>query len=99
MVEPYNYIMIDKVLDEIERLNRLDKSLDTYEKFELLNVVSDELEDALAYKEIGNMILSVFDNEDRYDNDNGEMKVYMMDRIIKKYAEDGLWGKDRWEFG
>lgn len=92
MVEPYNYIMIDKVLDEIERLNRLDKSLDTYEKFELLNVVSDELEDALAYKEIGNMILSVFDNEDRYDNDNGEMKVYMMDRIIKKYAEDGLWG-------
>ena len=92
MAEPYNYIMIDKVLDEIERLNRLDKSLDTYEKFELLNVVSDELEDALAYKEIGNMILSVFDNEDRYDNDNGEMKVYMMDRIIKKYAEDGLWG-------
>ena len=92
MVEPYNYIMIDKVLDEIERLNRLDKSLDTYEKFELLNVVSDELEDALAYKEIGNMILSVFDNEDRDDNDNGEMKVYMMDRIIKKYAEDGLWG-------
>lgn len=92
MVEPYNYIMIDKVLDEIERLNRLDKSLDTYEKFELLNVVSDELEDALAYKEIGNMILSVFDNEDRYDNDNGEMKVYMMDRITKKYAEDGLWG-------
>lgn len=92
MVEPYNYIMIDKVLDEIERLNRLDKSLDTYEKFELLNVVSNELEDALAYKEIGNMILSVFDNEDRYDNDNGEMKVYMMDRIIKKYAEDGLWG-------
>lgn len=92
MVEPYNYIMIDKVLDEIERLNRLDKSLDTYEKFELLNVVSDELEDALAYKEIGNMILSVFDNEDRYDNDNGEMKVYMMDRIIKKYVEDGLWG-------
>lgn len=92
MVEPYNYIMIDKVLDEIERLNRLDKSLDTYEKFELLNVVSDELEDALAYKEIGNMFLSVFDNEDRYDNDNGEMKVYMMDRIIKKYAEDGLWG-------
>lgn len=92
MAEPYNYIMIDKVLDEIERLNRLDKSLDTYEKFELLNVVSDELEDALTYKEIGNMILSVFDNEDRYDNDNGEMKVYMMDRIIKKYAEDGLWG-------
>lgn len=92
MAEPHNYIMIDKVLDEIERLNRLDKSLDTYEKFELLNVVSDELEDALAYKEIGNMILSVFDNEDRYDNDNGEMKVYMMDRIIKKYAEDGLWG-------
>lgn len=92
MVEPYNYIMIDKVLDEIERLNSLDKSLDTYEKFELLNVVSDELEDALTYKEIGNMILSVFDNEDRYDNDNGEMKVYMMDRIIKKYAEDGLWG-------
>ena len=92
MVEPYNYIMIDKVLDEIERLNRLDKSLDTYEKFELLNVVSNELEDALAYKEIGNMIFSVFDNEDRYDNDNGEMKVYMMDRIIKKYAEDGLWG-------
>ena len=92
MAEPYNYIMIDKVLDEIERLNRLDKSLDTYEKFELLNVVSDELEDALTYKEIGNMILSVFVNEDRYDNDNGEMKVYMMDRIIKKYAEDGLWG-------
>ena len=92
MVEPYNYIMIDKVLDEIERLSSLDKSLDTYEKFELLNVVSDELEDALAYKEIGNMILSVFDNEDRYDNDNGEMKVYMMDRIIKKNAEDGLWG-------
>ena len=92
MVEPYNYIMIDKVLDEIERLSSLDKSLDTYEKFELLNVVSDELEDALTYKEIGNMILSVFDNEDRYDNDNGEMKVYMMDRIIKKYAEDGLWG-------
>ena len=90
MAEPHNYIMIDKVLDEIERLNRLDKSLDTYEKFELLNVVSDELEDALAYKEIGNMILSVFDNEDRYDNDNGEMN--MMDRIIKKYAEDGLWG-------
>ena len=92
MAEPHNYIMIDKVLDEFERLNRLDKSLDTYEKFELLNVVSDELEDALAYKEIGNMILNVFDNEDRYDNDNGEMKVYMMDRIIKKYAEDGLWG-------
>lgn len=92
MAEPYNYIMIDKVLDEIERLNRLDKSLDTYEKFELLNVVSDELQDALTYKEIGNMILSVFDIEDRYDNDNGEMKVYMMDRIIKKYAEDGLWG-------
>lgn len=92
MVEPYNYIMIDKVLDEIERLSSLDKSLDTYEKFELLNVVSDELEVALTYKEIGNMILSVFDNEDRYDNDNGEMKVYMMDRIIKKYAEDGLWG-------
>lgn len=92
MAEPYNYIMIDKVLDEIERLNRLDKSLDTYEKFELLNVVSDELQDALTYKEIGNMILSVFDIEDRYNNDDGEMKVYMMDRIIKKYAEDGLWG-------
>lgn len=92
MAEPYNYIMIDKVLDEIERLSRLDKSLDTYEQFELLNVVSDELQDALTYKEIGNMILSVFDNEDRYDNDDGEMKVYMMDRIIEKYAEDGLWG-------
>ena len=92
MAEPYNYIMIDKVLDEVERLSRLDKSLDTYEKFELLNVVSDELEDALTYKEIGNMILSVFDNEDRYDNDDGEMKVYMMDRIFEKYVEDGLWG-------
>lgn len=92
MAEPYNYIIIDKVLDEIERLSRLDKSLDTYEKFELLNVVSDELEDALTYKEIGNMILSVFDNEDRYDNDDGEMKVYMMDRIFEKYVEDGLWG-------
>lgn len=92
MVEPYNYIMIDKVLDEIERLSRLDKSLDTYEKFELLNVVSDELEDALTYKEIGNMILSVFDNEDKYDSDDGEMKVYMMDRIFEKYVEDGLWG-------
>lgn len=92
MSEPYNYIMINKVLDEIERLSRLDKSLDTYEKFELLNVVSDELEDALTYKEIGNMILSVFDNEDRYDNDDGEMKVYMMDKIFEKYVEDGLWG-------
>lgn len=91
MAEPYNYIMIDKVLEEIERLGRLDKRLDTYEKFELLNVVSDELEDALTYKEIGNMILSVFDSEDRYDNDDGEMKIYMMDRIIEKYAEDGLW--------
>lgn len=99
MVEPYNYIMIDKVLDEIERLNRLDKSLDTYEKFELLNVVSDELEDALAYKEIGNMILSVFDNEDRYDNDNGEMKVYMMDRIIKNMLRMDSGGKNIWEFG
>lgn len=91
MAEPYNYIMIDKVLDEIERLSRLDKSLDTYEKFELLNVVSDELQDALTYKDIGNMILSVFDTEDRYDNDDGEMKVYMMDRIVEKYVEDGLW--------
>lgn len=91
MAEPYNYIMIDKVLDEIERLSRLDKSLDTYEQFELLNVVSDELQDALTYKEIGNMILSTFDIEDRYDSDDGEMKVYMMDRIIKKYAKDGLW--------
>lgn len=92
MAEPYNYIMIDKVLDEIERLSRLDKSLDTYEKFELLNVVSDELQDALTYKEIGNMILSVFDNEDRYDSDDGEMKVYIMNRIFEKYVEDGLWG-------
>lgn len=91
MAEPYNYIMIDKVLDEVERLSRLDKSLDTYEQFELLNVVSDELQDALAYKEIGNMILSVFDNEDRYDNDDGEMKVYIMDRIVEKYVKDGLW--------
>lgn len=99
MVEPYNYIIIDKVLDEIERLNRLDKSLDTYEKFELLNVVSDELEDALTYKEIGNMILSVFDNEDRYDNDNGEMKVYMMDRIIKNMLRLDSGGKNIWEFG
>lgn len=91
MVAHYNYIYIDKVLDEIERLSRLDKNLDTYEQFELLNVVSDELQVALKHKKIANMILNVFESKDRYDNDDGEMKVHLMDKIIEKYVEDGLW--------
>lgn len=94
MAVPYNYIYIDKVLDEIERLSRLDKNLDTYEQFELLNVVSDELQDALKHKKIANMILNVFENKDRYDNDDGEMKVCLMDKIIEKYIEDGLWEEE-----